>query len=82
MHARETPPESPTKSSYQPTFFLEVTKDLIDKLQLLVPSQTVVEGSSEVQITEVPASGPEVARPQASRVEYKSINEVYVLLSD
>ena len=85
MHAEGTPPNSPTQSASEPTVFLPVTQDFVDKLQLFVASRTVVEGSSKVEITQVPASKDpnlEEARPRASRVEYKSINEVYVILSD
>ena len=82
MHTAETPPESPLQSSPQPSIFLEVTQNLVDKLQLLVPSKTVVEGSSEVQITEIPTvedSKPTEARRRASKVDYKNVNEVYVI---
>ena len=85
MNAEGTPPNSPTEPAYEPTVFLQVTQELVDKLQLLVPTKNVVEGSSKVEITQVPASKDpnlEEARPRASRVEYKSINEVYVILSD
>lgn len=84
LRAAETPPNSPTESSSQPTILLEVTQDLVDKLQLLVTFKTVLEGSSEVQITQIPVSeDPELeeARPRASRLEYKRVNEVYVLLT-
>lgn len=84
MHAEETPPNSPTDPASEPTVYLQVTQELVDKLQLLVPTKNVVEGSSEVEISRVPASenpNLEEARPRASRVEYKSIDEVYVTLS-
>lgn len=83
MHTAETPPDSPVQSSSKPTIFLEVTQDLVDKLQLLVPSKTVVEGSSEVQITEIPTSDskPKEVRQRASKVEYKNVNEVYVIIT-
>ena len=45
------------------------------------PSAPVVEGSSEVQITKISDSKdskPGEGRPRASKVEYKSVNEVYV----
>ena len=83
MHAEGTPPTGPTRFPSGPTVFLQVTQELVDKLQLLVPTKNVVEGSSEVEITQVAASeNPnfEEARPRASRAEYKSIDEVYVTL--
>ena len=85
MHTEGTPPNSPIEPASEPTVFLQVTQELVDKLQLLVPTKNAVEGSSKVEITQVPASEDsnlEEARPRASRVEYKSINEVYILLSD
>ena len=85
MHVEGTPPNSPTQSASEPTVFLQVTQELVDRLQLLVPTKNVVEGSSKVEIAQVPASEDpnlEEARPRASRVEYKSVNEVYVMLSD
>ena len=84
MHATETPPNSPTQASSQPNILLEVTQDLVDKLQLLVPSKTVIEGSSEVQITKIPTSKdskPTEARRRASKVEFKNVNEVFVLIT-
>ena len=85
MHAEETPPNSPTDPVSEPTVYLQLTQELVDKLQLLVPTKNVVEGSSKVEITQVPASEDptvEGARPRASRVEYKSVDEVYAILSD
>ena len=85
MHAEETPPNSPTDTGSEPNVYLQVTQELVDKLQLLVPTKNVVEGSSKVEITQVPSSEDsnlDEARPRGSRLEYKSINEVYVLLSD
>ena len=45
-------------------------------------SKTVLEGSSEVQITKIPVLGDleHKVRPRASRLEYKRVNKVYVLL--
>ena len=71
MHAEETPPNTPTQSPFEPTIFLEVTQDFVDKLQLFVASKTVVEGSSKVQIAQTPApegSNPEEVRHRASKV--------------
>ena len=85
MHAEETPPNSPTEHASEPTVSLQVTQELVDRLQLLVPTKNVVEGSSKVEITQVPASEDsnlEEARLRASKVEFKSVNEVYVILSD
>ena len=85
MHAEGTPPNSPSHSPSEPTVFLPVTQDFVDKLQLFVGSKTVVEGSSKVEITQVPASEDsnlKVPRVRASRVEFKSVNEVYVIPSD
>ena len=85
MHTEHTPPNSPVQSTSEPTVLLKVTQDFVDKLQLFVASKAVVEGSSKVDITQVPASEDsnlEETRPRASKVEYKSINEVYVILSD
>ena len=82
MHAEGTPPNSPTHSSSEPTMYLQVTQELVDKLQLLVPPKNVVEGSSKLEITHVPASNLDEARPRASRVEFKSVNEVYAIPSD
>ena len=85
MHAEGTPPNSPNQSASEPTVFLQVTQELVDKLQLLVPTKNIVQGSSKVEITQVPASenqNLEEARPRASRVEYKSIDEVYVTLKN
>ena len=82
MHAEGTPPDSPTHSSSEPTMYLQVTQELVDKLQLLVPTKNVVEGSSKVEITQVPASNLDEARSRASRVEFKSVNEVYAIPSD
>ena len=82
MRAEGTPPNSPTQSASEPTMFLQVTQELVDKLQLLVPTKTVVEGSSKVGITQIPASkdsNVEEARSRASIVEFKSVNEVYVI---
>jgi hypothetical protein len=84
MHTADTPPDSPLQSSSQLTIFVEVTQDLVDKLQLLVPSKAVVEGSSKVQITEISSSEeskPKEARPRASKVDYKNVNEVYVVIA-
>ena len=51
MYAEGTPPNSPTYSSSEPTMYLQVIQELVDKLQLLVLRKNVVEGSSKVEIT-------------------------------
>ena len=85
MHAEETPPNTPTQSCSRPTVMLELTQDVVDKLQLHVTSKNVIEGSSEVQINEIPASedhkSKEEEKTRASRVEYKSVDEVYVIFA-
>ena len=84
MHAEGTPPTRPyTLSLWAYRVPAGHTGNLSISCSSLYQPRIVVEGSSEVEITQVAASeNPnfEEARPRASRAEYKSIDEVYVTL--